>query len=184
MYNQKITVFFVGLLISAVLSSCIQQESRLTETVPSTTPTVTIIKGEITLLSNFDPNLEHGFTIKGLVNPNNVDAFFDFDKGKITTTESADIYLDVSCGTDCFNELIDINGAVSAEVGQTEPGLDGCIKVLQKENQIGASIVPGTYSCVYTNGGNIVQIFVVSNKALSQNSRITLEYTIWYLKNP
>lgn len=180
MYNQKPILLLAILLLSAVLISCVQQESRFTETVPNNTPTASVIKGQITLFSNFDPNHEHGFTREGLVNPNNADAFFNFDKGEITATDSADIYLDVSCGTDCFNDIIDINGAASAEVGQTEPGLDGCIKVLQKENQIWASIVPGTYSCVYTNDGNIVQILAIDNEARSQNARFTFEYTIWH----
>lgn len=150
------------------------------ETIPSNTLTASVAKGQTTLFSNFDPNHEHGFTIEGLVNPNNTNAFFDFDKGEITTTDSADIYLDTSCGTDCFNDIIDINGAVSAEVGHTKPGLDGCITALQKENKVWASIVPEMYSCVHTNDGNIVQILVIENEALSQNARFTFEYIIWF----
>ncbi len=183
MYNQKSILILMSLLISAVLISCIQQESKFTETAPNSTPTAVVMKGQAYLFSNFDPDLQHGFTREGLVNPRNTRAFFDFDEGEITVTNSADIYLDVSCGTDCFNDIIDVNGAVSVEVGKIEPGLDGCIKALQEENKIWASVVPGTYSCINTNSGNIVQILIISNKALSQNANITFEYTIWYL-NP
>jgi hypothetical protein len=182
MRSQKLTLLLMSFLTPAVLISCVWQEPRFTAMAPTSSPTAKMIKGHVTLFSDFDPNHEHGFKIEGLVNPNNVGAFFDFDKGEIAVTDSADIYLDVSCGTDCFNEIIDINGATSVEVGQVEPGLDGCIGVLQQKNRIGASIVPGIYSCVYTNGGNIAQILVVSNEARSRQANITLEYTIWYLK--
>ncbi len=183
MYNQKSTLLFMSLLISAVLISCIQQEIRFTETVPAITPTTTIVKGQITLFSNFDPNHEHGFTREGLVNPSNTKAFFDFDKGEITATDNADIYLDVSCGTDCFNSMIEINGAKAARFGEVEPKYDGCRAVLVDENNLPASVVPGKYSCLQTNDGNIVQILIISDEALSQNANITFEYTVWYL-NP
>ena len=116
-----------------------------------------------------------------MVNPKNVDAFFDFDAGEITTGDDADIYLSVSCGTDCFNDLIDINGAVSARFGETEPEYDDCRKVLRDKNGLPASIVPGTYSCIYTNGGNIAKILVIKNEALSRNANLILEYAVWYL---
>lgn len=179
MYIQKQTLLLAILLISSVLISCIQQESRFTETVPAITPTATVVKGQITLFSNFDANLEHGFTLEGLVDPKNTTAFFDFDEGEIANTSNADIYLSVGCGTDCFNSLIDINGSKSVEVGRAEPNFDGCFNALQ-EDKLRASIVPGTYSCIYTNDGNIVQLFAIENEARSQNSKFTFEYIIWY----
>lgn len=183
MYNQKPILLLAILLLSAVLISCVQQESRFTETVPNNTPTASIIKGQITLFSNFDPNHEHGFTREGLVNLNNTKAFFDFDKGEITTTDNADIYLDVSCGTDCFNSIIEINGAKAARFGEVKPEYHECRGVLLDKNNLPASVVPGKYSCLQTNDGNIVQILVTKDEALSQNANITFEYTIWYL-NP
>lgn len=180
MRNRKLTLLLTILLISAVLISCSQQENRFTEIVPAIIPTVTIVKGQITLFSNFDPNHEHGFTREGLVNPNNTQAFFDFDKGEITTTDSADIYLDVSCGTDCFNGIIEINGAKAARFGEVEPRYDGCRTVFFDENLLPASVAPGKYSCLQTNNGNVVQILSIDNKALSQNARLTFEYIIWY----
>lgn len=169
----------ITLFIVFELTSCFQQETKFIETVPSATPTISIVKKQITLLSNFDPTREHGFTLEGLVNPNNTQAFFDFDKGETTNADSADIYLDVSCGTDCFNDIIDINGSKSVEIGKTEPGFDECLKALQ-EDRLRASIVPGIYSCVYTNSGNIVQILAIENEAHSKDAKFVFEYIVWY----
>lgn len=180
MHNQKPILLLTILLLSAVLISCVQQEDKFAETAPSNTTTASVVKGQITLFSNFDPNHEHGFTREGLVNPSNTKAFFDFDKGEITTTDSADIYLDVSCGTDCFNSIIEINGAKAARFGEVEPGYDGCRRVLLDENNLPASVAPGKYSCLQTNDGNVVQILVINNEAFSQNARFVFEYIIWY----
>jgi hypothetical protein len=172
-------VLMITLFATIALTSCYQREIKPTESISSAAPTMSIIKREITLLSNFDPNREHGFTLEGLVNPANTQAFFDFDKGEITNTDNADIYLDVSCGTNCFNGIININGAKSVEIGEVEPGVDGCLTVLQ-EDRLRASIVPGIYSCVYTNDGNIVQILAIENEAYSKNAKFVFEYVIWY----
>lgn len=180
MRNQKSTLLLTILLISVFLISRIQQESRFTETVLTITPTATIVKGQIILFSNFDPSHEHGFTREGLANPRNTKAFFDFDKGEITITDSADIYLDVSCGTDCFNSIIEINGAKAARFGEVEPGYDGCRRVLAGENNLPVSVGLGKYSCLQTNDGNIVQMLVINDEAFSQNARFVFEYIIWY----
>ena len=177
-----------------MLSSCSQSINNVTlpdstttccspqiETAILPVSTKAINDQEISLLSNFDPDRDIDFTIKGLINIENHQAFFDFDTGEITNLDSADIYLDVGCGTQCFNELILINGARSIEFGKDEPGFEVCNDNLQQNETkfMSASIVPGTYSCIYTNEGNIVQMLAIKNEAFTQNSEFVFEYEIW-----
>jgi len=175
-----------------MLSSCSQSinNTTLPESTTTCSPqiktavlpvsTKAINDQEISLLSNFDPDRDIDFTLEGLINIENHQAFFDFDIGKITNLDSADIYLDVGCGTQCFNELI-INGARSIEFGKDEPGFEACYDHLQQNETkfMSASIVPGTYSCIYTNEGNIVQMLAIKNEAFSQNAEFVFEYVIW-----
>ena len=160
--------------ISITLLSCGYQQNELVHPLATT-----VVEGRVTLWSNFDSDHNHGFTRIGLINLNNTQAFFDFDSGVVTIDESADIYLNVGCGTNCFNDIVDANGAKSVEYGSIEPGFEGCLKKLQ-EDDLWASIVPGIYSCIYTNGGNIVQLLAIENEARIENAKFVFEYIIWY----
>lgn len=179
--KMKALNIFITLLAFAILASCTRPEDKQAGPTQSTSSALfaAIATGKTTLLSNFNPNHQYDFTLESLVDSENELAFFDFDRGEITNADSADIYLSVSCGTSCFNDILDINGAKSVELGGTEPGLDGCLEALQ-EDRLRASIVPGTYSCIRTTEGNIVQILAVENEAHSRNSQFTFEYVIWY----
>lgn len=137
---------------------------------------------QITLFSNETPKEVVDFTIEKQTVLENAQAFFDFDNEKITNTEKADIYLSVGCGTDCFNEIFDINGSQSVEVGSTQPSYEKCIKALQEQEFPWVAITPGNYSCLITSEGNIVRILTLENKSHSQNAKFTFEYTIWYTK--
>ena len=135
----------------------------------------------VTLLSNFDPDL-NDVSVGAEINLNNDFAFFDFDKGEITTAASADIYLYVGCGSDCFNTVIAINGATSILwLEGTELGYEGCRIALEGEKKAaGVNIVPGEYSCLLTNEGNVVQIVAIENEALSKDAKFVFGYIIWY----
>jgi len=139
----------------------------------------------ITLYSNFDPTLTVDFKAKYQINTKNSLAFFDFDKSEITSGNNADIYLDVGCGSACFNRVDEINGATAAswfgEARHIEPGYAGCLKALQDPKvDPWVSNVPGDYSCLRTNQGNIVQLFAVENHAAFNNAKFVFDYHLWY----
>ena len=136
---------------------------------------------KVTLLSNHDPSHDV-LSLEGKIDLDNKLAFFDFDKGERSTTASADIYLFVGCGSDCFNTVIAINDATSVHwfVG-TELGYAGCRNALQGETNIYAvNIREGEYSCLLTNEGNFVQIVAIENEASSIDSEFVFGYTIWF----
>jgi hypothetical protein len=136
--------------------------------------------GEITLYTNLNIDREKDFSIENLVKSDNTQAFFDFDKNEILDSENADIYFFVDCGTDCFNSIFSINNAKSARIGEKEPKLQGCLEALQEKNNIITSPIPGNYSCIKTNSGNIVQILPLRNEAKYRNAKLVFQYTIWY----
>jgi hypothetical protein len=140
-----------------------------------------IISGRVTLFSSFDLSFNQLLPIEDQINFKNTLAFFDFDTGEVTTVASADIYLYVGCGSDCFNTVVTINGATSVFWFEgTELGYAGCRQVLQGErNSFGVEIVPGKYSCLLTNAGNIVQILAIENDAETQPAKFTFEYKLW-----
>jgi len=160
--------------MSVLLLGCLPRQNHANNNING-------FENQITLLSSFDPDQEIDYTNEGLTNTENEGAFFDFDEEKITSSESADIYLFVGCGTDCFNRVLEINGSRAAVVGLVKPGYEECRKAIELGKYQWINNVPGAYSCLETNKGNIVQILSIENKAHYQNAKVILDYTIWYI---
>ena len=135
---------------------------------------------QITLYSNETPKDEVDFSTDKQTVLENLQAFFDFDEGDITNTEKADIYLEVGCGTDCFNNILEINGSQAVDVGLIQPSYDECIKALSVKQYPWVINVPNNYSCLQTNEGKIVRILALENESHTKDATFTFEYTIWY----
>jgi hypothetical protein len=133
----------------------------------------------ISLFSNDTEVPENFLPLDQWVDYNNIYAFFDFDSGEITSSEGADIYLSVGCGSMCFINIIELSSSTSVYVGKDEPGFTGCKeKLLNPELNSGIG-AEGTYTCIRTNENNIVQIKIVSSKAKSLNSKLEFQYIFW-----
>jgi hypothetical protein len=179
--GRHFAVFPARLIFLMILTACTSTMSNEIVT-PATNLGIKPVStsGTVTLFSNFDPNRKVDFTIEGNIDTRNEQAFFDFDKGEITITTSADIYLFVSCGTTCFNSIIELNGAKPVWFGNVEPGYEGCRKALQEaKSYLWISNVPGNYSCLQSNEGNIIQILAIENESLSNNAKFVFEYSLW-----
>ncbi|MHC1781885.1 MAG: hypothetical protein AB9891_03795 [Anaerolineaceae bacterium] len=134
---------------------------------------------EITLYTNLDIDMEYDLNMESLVNKDNTRAFFDFDNNEITNSEKADIYLSVSCGSDCFLQVLNIYAAKARRIGGKEPGLMGCLNALENKSQNFIFPDPGYYSCLHTNAGNIVQFLPIDEKSFSINGYLTFQYLLW-----
>ena len=178
-------VFFGSLVLLTMLTSCSYVSTATPKLNLMVTPETVRTSGKVTLISNFDFNATPSFgpIPKELVDLSNTQAFFDFDRAKITNDQGADIYLYDGCGTACFNLVITVNGATTVlqRTNQSEPGYLGCLKFLQDEKMSdGLDPVPGHYSCLNTSEGNIVQILAIENVPAWKNSKFVFQYQLWY----
>jgi hypothetical protein len=119
-----------------------------------------------------------------VVNPAYEGAFFDLDLGQVTNSPAADIYLAVSCGSQCFNIVLAVNGAETIFMYREtthEPGYDGCRKALSEERLVvsGVSTIPSEFSCLRTNDGHIAQILAIDNKPSGIDSEFSFQFKLW-----
>jgi hypothetical protein len=121
--------------------------------------------------------------LQSLVDHNNKNAFYDFDSASMADASDADVYLSVGCGSYCFNDLIEINGAKAVRMKTSPPGLKGCQDALSPSNYYnGLETGVGWYSCMLTNGGNIVEILVVSNESDGYEGTVVFEFRVWKIE--
>ncbi len=184
----------LALVTLFVLAGC-AQSARTTALSDEATPLSELVveipraqgaigSGRVTLDSDFNAAMQIEPDSSSLLQRGRTSAFFDFDSGQVTRSSDSDVYLDVSCGSSCFNILLAVNNALAVagiELQGKEPGEGGCLAVMQdhKMGMFGIDMLPDSYSCVRSGSGNIVQIRVVENKPRSRGSRITFEYQLW-----
>jgi hypothetical protein len=177
-----------GLLLLGILTSClpVAATQSMGESNTKTSSSQFSHSGNMTLYSNYGLENKQDFTSKGLINPANKQAFFDFDKGEITSSDRADVYLSVSCGTDCFSNLLTINNAKTVfQFDGIQQGREGCLNELKGEKtDFGLNVRPGQYSCLQTNQGNIVEILVSENQPSNSDAKLDFTYTLWKGDNP
>lgn len=139
------------------------------------------IEGTAELESTFvEPDMDINFLDWVYVHPENEDAFFDFDNEMIVNNTDADIYLWVSCGTDCFMEILAVNGAIVNQLWEFDPGYEGCQNAISyTEHSQVANAREGHYICVMTNEGSLAQILVVEKETYQNNGMISFQYWIW-----
>jgi hypothetical protein len=156
-------------------------ESATTESNVTPTSTLDEFTFRVTLESKFDPNfvIENMADPKSLIDTNNQNGFFDFDNATITIEPSADIYLSVSCGSDCFAVLMPINEAEAVTGINMQPGYAGCKEALSVSKLKGIGNQPGSYSCLLTNQGKIVEIYISRYEIRGYKGTLEIQYRIW-----
>ena len=113
----------------------------------------------------------------------NSEAFFDLDKGEITTEEAADLYFWYSCGTICIGHVNVIQGAVALRLAGGSTGFSACQEALaiQEPEDLGLHMEEGKTTCIITNEGSLAMVSLVEvilNRAEALGS-VEISYTVW-----
>ncbi len=111
--------------------------------------------------------------------PDTPDAYLDLDTGTVGNTIDSDIKFIVSGGSDMFNVLYPVNGALASSMGVDEPGFDRCkdsVDSLADWNI--PEVFPDNYLCVLTNQGRLAQLQIDVVNPLGPGS-LQVSFTIW-----
>jgi hypothetical protein len=103
-------------------------------------------------------------------------SYFDLDLGRNIDDSSSDIEFDVGCGSQCFDSVNVIRGAIYFIYGRREPSYEDC-----KNNMVSQSdFITDKYICILTNSHNISIIKINwSNLTRDEYWKITFIYKTW-----
>lgn len=186
-------IFFILIFIGLSYSCSPNYQENTRDPLSSATEAGLLRDGQaeergITITSSYVDFPPYNQSALESVYPGNQTAFYDFDANQITNSDEADIYLSVSCGTECSNFLIALGDSMIVDgYANKELDSDECIKRIQSESGTTHTVFGSTsinaHSCIKTSKGNIVQLFIVSNEQRGINVQVVFDYVIWYINN-
>jgi len=109
---------------------------------------------------------------------------FDLDQSINTGGKEADISFSLGCGSQCFDDLYTVNGAMVFGVGDLPAEFETCV-LHRRQFEEGGLYAWGAHNffCILTNEGNMSLVIAVES-SYDRGDKLRMRYLTWAMAYP